>query len=244
MTDSHEIAALIEKGGDPYEIAETICGLMRPPADPIYTDGSLVRPKGLTTDVVLGIPYRDGPSEEYPQGTWVYPLRGSDAKLAEDKIEAVIAMPISIEMLMERAASIAERICPAGYLPTRGQEQDIQTLAQLTVLAKRGVQASVVSTNFVGLVHALIYSMIERGVVGDDGWWGQDFLAVKKALERRGLDVDPGQEGVIPPPLREVDLENGMRLTLEGFEDRVEVTVWGEDGESVFTLGEYASLPR
>ncbi len=47
---------------------------------------------------------------------------------------------------------------------------------------------------FVNSVWALIYSMIERGVTGSDGWWGQDFLAVKRQLEEMGLNCDPSKD--------------------------------------------------
>jgi hypothetical protein len=44
---------------------------------------------------------------------------------------------------------------------------------------------------FTNRVWCLIYSMRERGVTGDDPWWGQDFLRVQELLEAKGLNCDP-----------------------------------------------------
>ena len=47
---------------------------------------------------------------------------------------------------------------------------------------------------FVNNVWALIYSMVERGVEGNDPWWGEDFRMVKRELEAMGLNCDPNKD--------------------------------------------------
>ena len=47
---------------------------------------------------------------------------------------------------------------------------------------------------FTNAVACLIYSMTERGITGNDPWWGQDFLHVKRLLEEKGINMDPNKE--------------------------------------------------
>lgn len=57
--------------------------------------------------------------------------------------------------------------------------------------------------DFTNRVWCLIFSMRERGVTGDEPWWGQDFLAVQRMLEQKGLNCDPERRatgGIEPPP--------------------------------------------
>ena len=48
-----------------------------------------------------------------------------------------------------------------------------------------------VTPAFINSVHCLIFSMVERGIDGDDPWWGQDFRMVRRELEEMGLNTDP-----------------------------------------------------
>lgn len=47
--------------------------------------------------------------------------------------------------------------------------------------------------DFANQVHCLIFSMAERGTTGDDPWWGQDWLGVRKELEAMGRNCDPNK---------------------------------------------------
>jgi hypothetical protein len=47
-------------------------------------------------------------------------------------------------------------------------------------------------------VWSLIFSMVERGIEGDDAWWGQDFLIVRRQLEEMGLNCDPEKVPEMP----------------------------------------------
>lgn len=53
---------------------------------------------------------------------------------------------------------------------------------------------------FVHAVWGLIYNMIEAGETGFDDspggrkWWCEEFRAVKRMLEERGLNCDPSKE--------------------------------------------------
>ena len=55
---------------------------------------------------------------------------------------------------------------------------------------------------FVHAVWCLVYNMIEAGDDGYDDspggrkWWGEEFWAVKRMLEERGLNCDPSKEDI------------------------------------------------
>lgn len=80
-------------------------------------------------------------------------------------------------------ASLCEDCPPVGY-PTDKTRCD--PCPRRTPASHEGQR-----DDFTNSVHCLIFSMIERGVTGDDPWWGQDFLSVKKALEGMGRGCDP-----------------------------------------------------
>lgn len=68
-------------------------------------------------------------------------------------------------------------------------QEKMNVIEQLTAANEKLAAAD----GFANTVHCLIFSMVERGVTGDDLWWGQDFMNVRRELESIGRNCDPNK---------------------------------------------------